>query len=805
MAEDQLNLQSDSNGFLLGARRLADIAKGIDQVDSNTNEILEILKSTIESFGKKQVNTLEQLLNQSKLGNRQQTKLVEAIQTANKKQNQPRIRSPQRTVNAEPIRRQTTTTSTTGKAQEGTHPNPSSQPQPRENRPTRDVEATPRDNNRTTPQRDSRGRFIGAGGASGAGGGSAADIANTTNMFKAAFGKALDVIATPKDTTGYDPTVDAINEVSTILAPATRGFRMMGRGAAWLYKRRTKRDEVLPEEQSRHNDNVDRHNRDERKLLKRIADRLGGLNGGGGGLPNIPGAGLLGGLFKKGGGALGKLLKFGKGIPVIGTALAAMSLSGWDEKTTEEKGGSVGSIAGGTVGGAVGSLLGPVGTVVGSVVGSWAGEKLGTVVAPYVKSWTDDLKRADIPGRISSSWDTFIDGMSGYFSEKFNNAIEQTKEAASTVQDKIESIGDFGASMLDSALAAAGNKDAQERVKMRSQGVIGHQSNIYQAQTSNNAPTPWQTVGNAGKALMMQPATGKYAPLLDEIARGEATGGAFGTSGYDAIYSGAKVKPSKPVSQMTVGEVKAYQKQLIKAGSKSTAVGKYQFIHNKGAFGKMAADAGLKDTDIFDSKAQDRLAIQYAGGEKQLDKWIKSGNYTAMTNKVAQQWASQKNSRGVGNYDGDGLNKARHGGVSVMSQIGQRIQQNETSANKTPVISTNQPKAKLVPNAKDNAVQSNAKPLPIAKQAQSILAASNSNLNKMIASKQTIHSVGSPAPIKVKLPNPKPPKVETVKQPVSSGPQAPTKSPMDAVIPQNISDRGLAHTATGGLGFNMFG
>lgn len=788
--------QYDSQGFILGNNRLNAISKGIDHLDENTNEILSILKATVESFSKKQTITLEQILSQSKLANKKQTKLVEAIQSSNAESgngNQRRIRSPRPTIDVE-LRRDSNSESTQDRT-----PSSPRNPQPRPNRRTVDVESSPI--NQDTPsadrQRDSRGRFT---GGSGGAGGRAAEIANTSNMFKTAFSKAIDVIATPKDTTGYDPTVDAMNEISTILSPATRGFRMMGRGAAWLYKRKTKRDEVLPEEQSRHNDDVERHNREERKLLKRIADRLGGLRGGGAGLP---GAGLLGGLLRRGGGALGGLLKFGKGVPLIGTALAAMSLSDWDNKSTEDKGGSVGAIAGGAAGGAIGSLLGPVGTIVGASAGAWVGDKLGTVVAPYVKGWTDDLKRADIPGRLLNSWDTLIDGMNSYFSEKLNNAVEHTKEAASTVQDKIESIGDFGASVIDRTLAAAGNKAAQERLALRSQGLIGHQSNIYKAQTSNSAPSPIQSVKNAGNALTMQPATGKYAPLLDEIARGESKGGAFGTSGYDAIYSGAKVKPPKPISQMTVGEVKAYQQQLIKAGSKSTAVGKYQFIHNKGAFGEMASKAGLKDSDLFDSKAQDTLAIQYAGGAKQLDKWIKTGNYAALTNKVAQQWASQKNTRGVGNYDGDGLNKARHGGVAVMREIGQRIQQNEANAANTPVV-TPPTKNKLVANTKDKAVQSSM-PIPLANQAKSILAASNSNLNKLVTTDR-VEKIGTPAPTKVKLPQPKAPKIETVRQPVSTAQSTgPKKSPMDAVIPQNISDRGLAHALTGGLGFQFLG
>lgn len=177
-------------------------------------------------------------------------------------------------------------------------------------------------------------------------------------------------------------------------------------------------------------------------------------------------------------------------------------------------------------------------------------------------------------------------------------------------------------------------------------------------------------------------ASGDFAPLLDVIANGESRSGTFGTSGYDAIYSGAKIKPNKPISQVTVAEVKAYQQKLVDSGHASTVVGRYQFIRNKGAFSKMAAQAGLKDTDIFDVKAQDKLAIHYLGGEKQLNEWIRTGNNKALANKTAQQFVSMKNSSGRGNYDGDGLNTAHHGGVDVMRGVSGQIRVNKVKPNK---------------------------------------------------------------------------------------------------------------------------
>ncbi|MDT1908745.1 tail tape measure protein, partial [Acinetobacter baumannii] len=86
---------------------------------------------------------------------------------------------------------------------------------------------------------------------------------------------------------------------------------------------------------------------------------------------------------------------------VIGALAAGASLLDWNEQSTQEKGGTVGSLAGGVIGGTVGSLFGPVGTLIGGMAGSWIGNKLGTVVAPYFKEWTDSLIAADVPGTVS--------------------------------------------------------------------------------------------------------------------------------------------------------------------------------------------------------------------------------------------------------------------------------------------------------------------------------------------------------------------------------------------------------------------
>ncbi|MDA0698197.1 MAG: hypothetical protein O2793_17610 [Proteobacteria bacterium] len=239
-------------------------------------------------------------------------------------------------------------------------------------------------------KRDENGRFVG----------SSKESQSTVRKVAQTLGAAIKDVM-PSNPQGVDPTLDAINEVSTVLSPVKRAAGFMLRPLTGFMKSR-KRNEPLQKEQAD-------HNKKQVKLLQRIADNLqskGGLLGGIGKLLGAGGGivggllGSLGGLFKKGGKGLSKILKFGKGIPVIGALLTAMSFSGWDKKNTKEKGGTVGSAVGGIAGGALGSLLGPLGTIAGAAIGSWVGEKLGGIVAPYVKEWTDSLINADLPNKI---------------------------------------------------------------------------------------------------------------------------------------------------------------------------------------------------------------------------------------------------------------------------------------------------------------------------------------------------------------------------------------------------------------------
>ncbi|MDC4334785.1 tail tape measure protein [Acinetobacter baumannii] len=280
--------------------------------------------------------------------------------------------------------------------------------------------------NPSVPERDEKGRFVS----------NPNEPQNQSSIRKVAqtITTAIKGVM-PNSPQGVDPTVDAINEVGHLLTPVRRAAGLAMRPLTGFMRSR-KRNEPLPREQ-------ENHNRKQIKLLQRIADNLaskGGLLGSLGKLLTTvlsAGSGLLGGVLGKGrkgigklGKGLGKVLKFGRGLPVIGALAAGASLLDWNEQSTQEKGGTVGSLAGGVIGGTVGSLFGPVGTLIGGMAGSWIGNKLGTVVAPYFKEWTDSLIAADVPGIINTAWKGFVNYAT--------NAFELTKGTASKVVDGVK-------------------------------------------------------------------------------------------------------------------------------------------------------------------------------------------------------------------------------------------------------------------------------------------------------------------------------------------------------------------------------
>lgn len=438
-------LNYDESGFIVGVNRMS---QGIKAVSEDTQEIVQILKS------------------QNQIAN---TRMAELTRAVNRAAQAASHQDSQNSVNNQRQRRQAPTDQgrpappvnprTTSQAPRASNANPrqNNRPpivnggRPPTNTPPIVTDDTSRRD--TTRERDANGRFTRR--APNPTSDSDSDTGNDGNpprrerdasgrfTSKSALASAIDSIKGLAKGGGgagsVDPLIESFKETKELLSPLGRGAKLIGRGAKFSLSKfkAMKRREPLPVDQ-------DRHNNENEKLLDKIWKAIlkTGSGEGGGGL-----GGLLGGRGRgrgrgrnrrrnrrrnRGGGLLNRAKDLGgrglravggvKGLGAIGAIAGISALAmDWKDLNHKEKSASVGSAAGGTagavVGGTIGSVVPVVGTAVGAVVGGYLGSKggeiIGNTVSPHVQSWTANLSRYNLAGKMDEFWKT---GMKPVFS-----------------------------------------------------------------------------------------------------------------------------------------------------------------------------------------------------------------------------------------------------------------------------------------------------------------------------------------------------------------------------------------------------
>lgn len=172
--------------------------------------------------------------------------------------------------------------------------------------------------------------------------------------------------------------------------------------------------------------------------------------------------------------------------------------------------------------------------------------------------------------------------------------------------------------------------------------------------------------GNTGYIPSSGGSSGGTNPLLELLNKGE-TGGKSGAAAYSTAFTGMRIKAPKPLTEMTIGEIKEWQKANINeqksrglpADKRSSAAGRYQIIYT--SMGGYQKGAGLSDSDLFSQENQDKMAMaMMRGGKYGLDA-VKAGKATPdqfLDKILSPQWASVQNSQGRGIHDKAGFNKA---------------------------------------------------------------------------------------------------------------------------------------------------
>lgn len=154
--------------------------------------------------------------------------------------------------------------------------------------------------------------------------------------------------------------------------------------------------------------------------------------------------------------------------------------------------------------------------------------------------------------------------------------------------------------------------------------------------------------------------------LLEEIAVGEGMSEKniikYGyESAYDVPVGYDILRPDKPLSQMTLGEVKAFQKKLVAATKGklkgvpshlgSSAVGKYQMVASTLIEAMKAA--GLTDDDLFNAENQEKLG-EYLLDRRGYNEFVSGKKTTEEFQKsLSQEWASVTNPETGKSFYGD--------------------------------------------------------------------------------------------------------------------------------------------------------
>lgn len=124
-------------------------------------------------------------------------------------------------------------------------------------------------------------------------------------------------------------------------------------------------------------------------------------------------------------------------------------------------------------------------------------------------------------------------------------------------------------------------------------------------------------------------------------------------AGYDAVQHGARIKPTKLPTQMTVGEVFDW---IAATPGQPHAIGRYQFI--PGTLRRVVAQVGAGRNDRFTPALQDRLAdvlLADAGFPAFMAGQLSQRQFM---NNLAAIWAGLPSSTGRSKYHGIAGNKA---------------------------------------------------------------------------------------------------------------------------------------------------
>ena len=366
-----------------------------------------------------------------------------------------------------------------------------------------------------------------------------------------------------------------------------------------------------------------------------------------------------------------------KAIPLLGAVLGGVGDAGLEYAEGGSAGSSMvaggGAIAGGmsgmTAGATIGAVGGPIGIAIGGLIGSIVGGIAGSGIATSFAGSSDKEKDANLINRN--------------LEERGIIDINDILPGESSTIKSPEKLSDLSMNELQALLYVDDFSDDDTQL-IKETLELKQKNRVKLSKESQNMMDRNNKKSLTGETMETSTDREAIDGMLDKIGKAESN------NNYDAEWGGGKFgdRGNKKLTEMTMGEVKAYQKEMLNtqkdmgknAGQRSSALGKYQFI--SGSMKEAQLMSGLSDDDLYSEENQDKMGEMWLKKRGGMDKFMKSNktNQDAdkFQNKVATQWASMKNTQGRGAYDGDGMNTARH---SVRDEINQLVSNNEVKNN----------------------------------------------------------------------------------------------------------------------------
>lgn len=285
-----------------------------------------------------------------------------------------------------------------------------------------------------------------------------------------------------------------------------------------------------------------------------------------------------------------------------------------DRRDGKSAGGVAGSIggmmAGAKLGAMAGALAGPLGAAIGGVVGGAAGmffgDQAGQIIGEQLGEWVTELRGADIPGKIVEAWNTTADAIKNGWDgalKLMSSAWDKTKEAANAANDFVkdktgvdvkaevknayDSAVKYTADNIIPSLADLTNKGA-DKLKQGAEWV-GENTTV-----GKGAKAAWNGAKSVASEIKAR-ATGKFDPVKAAL---EFDGG--------SNITGLSEAQTKALAADT---------QRTESGGNQRAENKYGYIGKYQFGGEALAESGLIDKGALASAKKQSGKNWFKGGQ----------------------------------------------------------------------------------------------------------------------------------------------------------------------------------------------